>query len=86
MYSNEEIHCRLVNLSSQGMFVLTENTIELGKEVQFNCYFKSNNSNGPMLKGEGFIARSHKNGLAVKFTNIDFNILQKCIFWMIDNE
>jgi hypothetical protein len=86
IHTNQDIPCRLENLSSQGMFILTEKKIELGKEVRFHSDFKSYSSNGPTFKGEGVITRSDKNGLAVKFTDIDISDLQQCIFWMIDNE
>lgn len=83
---NSSLFCELENIGSNGMFVSTKTKMKNGTNVSFQINFRSDSCDGPVLRGEGLISRTQKNGLAIKFIKIDIEKFRGCIIWIIDNQ
>lgn len=71
---------KVVNLGSSGMFLETDEIVPISAHADIIINFDPDSStSGLVIRASGQIVHSTKEGIGIRFTNIDLAKLQKCI-------
>ncbi len=70
---------KIDNLSSQGMFIITNNDLGINTKLNIIIDFNPNSVPEISMKVEGVVLRSESEGVAIHFTKINTLELGQCI-------
>ncbi|GAB6097345.1 hypothetical protein JCM14469_35990 [Desulfatiferula olefinivorans] len=81
-----DISAHADNLSANGIFVLTDEKIPSGTEVDIKIDFQPGEKQPNFIHAKGLVLRQDDRGVAIKFTVIDTHLLGECIMAKLNSK